>query len=120
LRRRDQTGCQQYLADRRRRDGDPDALELANDPPVSPVRVLVGEPQDLRSQRHLERRPAGLSVRIRPAASDKLVVPTQQRLRLDREARPGRPRQRAAQRRQQPRSARVSAGRACRRRTASS
>jgi hypothetical protein len=64
LRRRQQTRCKQYLADRRRRDGDPDALELADDPPVSPVRVLVGEPQDQRSQRRLERRPPGLPVRI--------------------------------------------------------
>ena len=45
--------------------------------------------------------PAGLRVRIRPAASDELAVPAQQRLRLDREALPGRPRKRAAQRRQQ-------------------
>ena len=50
LRRRSQTGFEQYLADRRRRDADPDALELTHDPPVSPVRVLVGEPHNERSQ----------------------------------------------------------------------
>jgi hypothetical protein len=57
--------------------------------------------QDQRSQRPLNRRPAGLTVPIRPAASNELAMPAEQRLRLDREACPGLPRQRAAQHRQQ-------------------
>jgi hypothetical protein len=92
----------EHFPHRRRRDSDPQALEFADDPSVSPVRVLAAEPQDQRAQRRLEWRPTGSPVRIRPAASDQLTMPAQQRLGLDREAaRPGNPRQRAAQRRQQ-------------------
>jgi hypothetical protein len=59
LRRREQTGCQQYLADRRRRDGDPDALELAaiRRYPLgctnsAPSRIYVICREDLRNAPH--------------------------------------------------------------------
>ncbi len=86
---------------RGRRDRDAQTLEFSDDTSVAPVRVLVAEPQDQRAQRRLERRPSRSPVRIRPAAGEELTVPAHQRLGLDREARPGDPRQRAAQRRQQ-------------------
>jgi hypothetical protein len=86
------------------------------------VRVLAAEAQDQSMQRRLERRPTGSPLRIRPAASDQLTVPAQQRLGLDREARPqatrGSERLSVAS---SARSARVSFGcRACRRSIASS
>src|SRR6266542_6307132 len=66
-----------------------------------PVWILACEAHDQGAQRRLERRPTGSPVLIRPAARDQLTVPAQQRLRLDREARPGDPRHRATQRCQQ-------------------
>jgi hypothetical protein len=59
----------------------------------SPVRILPGETKDQSSHRRLERWPSRPDVRIRPATGNQLAVPTQQRLRPDREAGPGRARQ---------------------------
>src|SRR5919198_298158 len=80
----------------------PKPFEFADDPSVSPVRVLVVEPQDQTAYRRLKQRPTGSPMRIRPAARDELAVPAQQRLGLDREGRPSGSRQGAAQRCQQP------------------
>jgi hypothetical protein len=78
-----------------------DSLQLANDAPISPVRVLVRKPEDHRTHRRLERRPPGLPMRVRPAEGDQLAVPAQHSLRLHGKACPRRPRQRLAQRCQQ-------------------
>src|SRR6266480_1821126 len=98
---RPETCLAQHLAHRRRRHRDAETLELADDPFVSPVWVLPSETKDQHAQRALERRPPGPSVRVAPAAGDQLPVPAKQRLRLEREGRPGNPGQRAAQHRQQ-------------------
>jgi hypothetical protein len=99
--RRLEPGLEQHLAHGGRRHGDAEAFELADDPLVSPVRVLPGESQDQLAERALERRSPRHPVRVCPPAGDELAVPAKQRLRLEREGRPGRPRKRAAQRRQQ-------------------
>jgi hypothetical protein len=99
--RRPKVRLKQHLAHRRRRDTDPDALELADDPLVSPVRVLLGETHDQLAERALERRPSCLPMRVSPAARDKLAVPAQQRVRFDREVRPRRSRYRATERGEQ-------------------
>jgi hypothetical protein len=74
---------EQHLADGSRRHRDAETLELADDPFVSPVRVLVGEPKDQLAERALERRAPGRPVRVRPAAGDELAVPAKQYLRLE-------------------------------------
>src|SRR5712691_9019861 len=96
-----ETRFEQHLTHRRRRDADAEALEFADNPFVSPVRVLPGESQDQLAERALERRSPGPPARVGPAAGDQLPMPAQQRLRLDRKHCPGRPGQRATQRRQQ-------------------
>jgi hypothetical protein len=83
---------EQHLPHRGRRDDDAQALEFADDTPVSPVRVLMAEAQNQSTQRRFER-PAGSPVRIGPAAGNQLTVRAQQRLGLDREAGPGGSRQ---------------------------
>src|SRR5439155_55547 len=92
---------EQHLAHGGRRNRDPETVELADDPFVSPVRVLPGETQDQLAERALERRSPGPPVRVCPAARDQLAMPAKQRLRPEREARPRRPGERAAQRRVQ-------------------
>jgi hypothetical protein len=81
--------------------GMPRPLSLADDPFVSPVRVLLSETKDQLAERALERRSPGGPVRVCPPAGDELAVPAKQCLWLDREDCPGRPGQRTAQRRQQ-------------------
>ena len=58
--RRAKTRFGQHLAHRRRRHADADTLELADDPLVSPPRVLSRETQDQLTQRALKRRPPSL------------------------------------------------------------
>jgi hypothetical protein len=91
----------QHLPHRGGGDGDSDSLQLAGDALVSPVWILASKAEDHRAQRRLEWRPARLPVQIGPAVSDQLAVPAKQGVRLDREARPNGPWQRAAPRRQQ-------------------
>jgi len=78
-----------------------ETLELADDPFVSPVRILPRETKDQFAERALEPRTPGPPLRVRPPARDQLPVPAKQRLRPEREGRPARPRERAAQGRQQ-------------------
>src|SRR5439155_5776178 len=92
---------EQHLAHGGRRNRDPETLELADDPFVSPVRVLPRETKDQLAERALERRSPGPPVRVCPPARDQLAVPAKQRLRLEREGRPRRLGERAAQRREQ-------------------
>src|SRR6266516_2507634 len=96
-----ETCLEQHLPHGRRRNRNAKTLELADDPFVSPVRVLPRETQDQLAERALEPRSPGPPVRIRPPACDQLPVPAKQRLRLEREDCPCGPGQRAAQRRQQ-------------------
>jgi hypothetical protein len=81
---------------------DPEADELALDPPVAPARVLARQPHPELA--HLDGcvRATGTAMRIRPTARDQFAVPTQQRPRTD-EQRPlsGLPWQQAAKCRQQ-------------------
>src|SRR6266540_4463808 len=92
---------EQHLAHGSRRNRDPETLKLADDPFVSPVRVLPSETKDQLAERALERRSPGPPVRVCPATGDELAMPAKQRLRLEREARPRRLVERAAQRREQ-------------------
>src|SRR6266542_2355444 len=101
LRRRLESRLKQYLPHRGRRNRNAKTLELADDPLVSPVRVLPRETQDQLAERALERRSPRRPVRVCPPTGDELAVPAKQRLRLERERRPRRPGKRAAQRRQQ-------------------
>jgi hypothetical protein len=88
VRRGRHTRLGQHAPHRRRRNSDAESFQLANDPPVSPPRVLLREPQDQRANRRFKRRPSRLRSRVPPTASDQPAVPTQQRLRPHREARP--------------------------------
>src|SRR6266540_4522607 len=101
LRRRLDSCLEQHLAHGGRRNRDPETLELADDPFLSPVWVLLCETKDQLAERALERRSPGPPVRVCPPARDQLAVPAKQRLRLEREGRPRRLGERAAQRRQQ-------------------
>lgn len=101
LRRRPETRFEQHLAHRCRGDADADALELADDPLVSPVRVLSGETQDQLTERALKRRSPRFPMCVRPAARDKLAMPAQQCVRFHREVPPSRPRHCATERSEQ-------------------
>src|SRR6266542_6734261 len=96
-----ETCLKQHLPHGRRRNRNAKTLELADDPFVSPVRVLLSETKDQLAERALEPRSPGAPVRVRPPAGDQLPVPAKQRLRLEREDCPGGPGHRAARRRQQ-------------------
>jgi hypothetical protein len=120
LRRRRYTRADQYLAHRGRRDGD------AN--PFLAHRRCEGIPSWDSHTRGEGSACAGWAraaaapafVRIRPAAGDQLPMPTQQRLRLHREARPRRSRERATKRRQERAVGRGEPRTVCRRRIANS
>jgi hypothetical protein len=101
LRHRPKTCFEQHLAHRRRRHANPESLELADEPLVSPVRVFAREPHDEFTDRTLARRSPGFPMGVRPAARDELPVPAQQYLRFDGEVRPSGSRHRATQRSQQ-------------------
>jgi hypothetical protein len=83
-----QSVAAQRRADRGRRDAHAKPLELAFDLLVAPAGVLLGEPDDQLLHLLVQRRPAGLAVRVGPRASDQPPMPAQQRLGLDEEARP--------------------------------
>jgi len=112
---------EQHLAHGGRRNRYPETLELADDPFVSPVRVLPGETKDQPAERGLERRSPGPPVRVSPPAGDQLAVPAKQRIWLEREGRPRRLGSERLSDASSARSARVGIGLdACRRRIASS
>src|SRR6266545_1150669 len=116
-----ETCLKQHLPHGRRRNRNAKTLELADDPFVSPVRVLLSETKDQLAERALEPRSPGAPVRVRPPAGDQLPVPAKQRLRLEREDCPGGPRHERLSDASSARSARVNFGREdCRRRIASS
>src|SRR6266496_4939785 len=74
---------EQHLAHGSRRNRDPETLKLADDPFVSPVRVLPSETKDELAERALERRSPGPPVRVCPATGDELAMPAKQRLGLN-------------------------------------
>src|SRR5215218_2203970 len=71
--RRLETGLEQHLAHRGCRNRDAETFELADDPLVSPVRVLTGESQDQLAERALQRRSPRRPVRVRPPTGDELA-----------------------------------------------
>ena len=101
LRRGRHTRFDQHAPHRRRRDRDTDAFQLASDPPISPAWVLLREAKDQRHGGGFDRRPPRLRVGVGPTTSDEPAMPTQQRLRPHRKARPGRSRKRPTQRGQE-------------------
>jgi hypothetical protein len=64
--RRLETCLEQHLPHGRRRNRDPETLELADDPLVSPVRVLPSEAKDQLAERALKRRSPGPPVLVCP------------------------------------------------------
>jgi len=72
---------------RGRRNSDAETLQFADDPPVTPSRVLACQSNNQRLDAPIERRPPR-PVRIGPAPPDQLAVPAKQRRRADRQARP--------------------------------
>src|SRR5205807_4375720 len=73
----------QDLADRRRRDAEPERAELASDPLVAPARVVAREAEDQLANLGADRRPTLISCRVGPAPRDELALPTQERFRRD-------------------------------------
>jgi hypothetical protein len=60
LRRRRQTVAEEDRPHRGRRHGDAEALQFADDPSVTPGRVLAREPHNKRLEATIERRPDAL------------------------------------------------------------
>src|SRR6266700_6237757 len=67
----------------------------------SPTWILSGQPQDQHNHIAGERRAPASRLGLRPLAGDQPAVPAQDRIRGDKEARPARARERAAQHRQE-------------------
>src|ERR1019366_8545409 len=68
----------QNFPDARGGDGDAHGGELAVDPPVAPVWVLLRQPEDQRCGSFRDAGPTGPGVRVGPALGDKVPVPAQQ------------------------------------------
>jgi hypothetical protein len=60
----------------------PELPQLARDPRVTPTRVLTREPKHQLSHPAIDRRPAGLTSRLRPLPPHELPVPPQECLRV--------------------------------------
>ena len=73
------------LANRRRRDAEPERGELARDPLIAPAGILAREAEDDLAGLGADRRSPGLPCRIGPASRDKLAMPAQERVRRDEE-----------------------------------
>ena len=78
------------LGDRRCRDAHADTGELADDPLVTPARVLTRKPQHQLTDLLGDRRSAGSPPGIHPPPAHELAMPAQQCLRADEERRPAR------------------------------
>ena len=91
----------QDLGDARRRDAHTDTAELADDPLITPPRVLTRKPQHQLTKLLRDRRPARPPPGVRPPFPHKLAMPTQQRVRANEERRPARPAQQPASRGQE-------------------
>jgi hypothetical protein len=88
-------------ADHRRRDAHAKAEQLALDALVAPAWVLPGEADDQLLDVLVQRRPAGLVMRVGPRPGHAPPVPAPQRLGRDEEARPAGPGQHPADRGEQ-------------------
>src|SRR6266545_5928184 len=88
------------VSHQRRRDGDPELAQLADDPNIAPVAVLAREPQDELAHLPAQRRSPRPPVRIGPVTRDDPSVPAQQRLRCNGKRLPRPTRQHPTQRRQ--------------------
>ena len=73
------------LANRRRRDAEPERGELARDPLIAPPGILARQAQDELTGLSADRRSPGLPCRIGPASRDKLAMPADERVRRDEE-----------------------------------
>ena len=82
----------QDLPHGRRRNGDAEAVQLADDPLIAPARVLARQAKDQRADLPADRRPTSAN-RINPAPGDEAPMPPQQRRWRDEEGSPARPRQ---------------------------
>jgi hypothetical protein len=78
----------QRRANRGRRDAYAKPLEFASDALVAPPRVLPGQADDQVLDLLVQRRPAGLAVRVGPGDGDQPSVPAQQCVGLHEQARP--------------------------------
>src|SRR5262249_51334682 len=70
LRRWRQTGRTEDVADGRRRDREVELAQFADDPLVTPARVLAGEPHNQLSDLAADWRSSRTSARVGPAATD--------------------------------------------------
>jgi hypothetical protein len=84
------------LGDRRCRDAYAHARELADDPLVTPTRVLTRKPQHQCTDLLGDRRSTGSPSGTRPPPPYELAMPAQERVRADEERRPARSAERAA------------------------
>jgi len=89
------------IPDRGLRYRQPELLELADDPAVTPARVLAREPHDQLAEARVEAWTPRSAARICPPALDHRAVPTDQRLRHDPERRPPSARERSTERGEQ-------------------
>ena len=78
----------QDLADRGRRDTEPERGELALDSLVTPAGVLAREPQDEPAELTADSRAAGSPARVGPAPRHELAMPAQKRVGRDEERAP--------------------------------
>ncbi len=83
-------GLPEDLGDRRCRDAYADTGELADDPLVTPPRVLTREPQDQLPDLLGDRRSTGSPSGIRPPPPHQLAMPAEQGVRADEERRSAR------------------------------
>ena len=86
--RRSEPCLAKELANRRRRDAEPERGELARDPLIAPPGILAREAEDELTGLSADRRSPGLPCRIGPASRDKLAMPAQERVRRDEERAP--------------------------------
>jgi hypothetical protein len=91
----------QHPGDGAARDAKAKVQQLPTDPLVAPAWVLDGQPHDHGLYRVGNRWPAAWPGWIGPVPAHHAAVPSKQRLGRDHEDGPSRPRQQAAQRRQQ-------------------
>lgn len=99
---RPRSGRSEQGPDRRCADADPELPELPSDPDTTPSGVLPGEPEDERTDRRIDRWPAGAAgPAVRPLPPHEFAVPAEEGRRGDEEGDPALTRDRATGRREQ-------------------
>ena len=86
-RRRPQTRAAQHVCDRRRRDADPESIQLSLDADVAPPGVLACQPLNQAPGLGGKRWAAGPAAARSSLSQEQRAVPTQKCLRADRKAR---------------------------------